>query len=183
MPRMKKCRHCKASFQPSKPLQVACSPLCAIEIAKVKRIKDERKDARERREKIKTVSDLKKEAETAVHAYVRSRDEGKPCISCGTPLTAEGVGGGFDAGHYRSRGAADHLRYDADRNIFGQCKQCNRYLSGNAVAMRKGMIDRVGIGVVDAVENDNTAHKWTRDELIGIKAEYVKKRKALIAQK
>ena len=49
--------------------------------------------------------------------------------------------------------------------------------------MRKGMIDRVGIGVVDAVENDNTAHKWTRDELIGIKAEYVKKKKELIASR
>ena len=131
--RPKKCKQCKASFVPNNPLQVVCSPLCALEYAKKKRIKEEVKEIRDRKQAIKTLPDFKKEAEQACHAYVRARDEGKPCISCGTILTSEGIGGGFDAGHYRSRGAADHLRYDHARNIFGQCKRCNRYLGGNVL--------------------------------------------------
>ncbi len=170
--RPKKCKQCKASFVPNNPLQVVCSPLCALEYAKKKRIKEEVKQVRERKQAIKTLPDFKKEAEQACHAYVRARDEGKPCISCDTTLTSDGLGGGFDAGHYRSRGAADHLRYDHARNIFGQCKRCNRYLGGNVAAMRVGMVSRIGIEQVEALESDNTAHKWTRDELIGLTKQF-----------
>ena len=58
----------------------------------------------------------------AVNKYIRLRDVGKECISCGTPLVAEQLGGGFDVGHYRSRGAAPHLRFYT-LNIHGQCKK------------------------------------------------------------
>ena len=69
----KQCKQCKASFAPNNPLQVVCSPLCALEYAKKKRIKEEVKQIRERKLAIKTLPDFKKEAEQACHAYVRGR--------------------------------------------------------------------------------------------------------------
>ncbi len=44
----------------------------------------------------------------------------KNVFKSGTPLISEKLGGGFDAGHYRSRGAAPHLRFYT-LNIHGQC--------------------------------------------------------------
>src|SRR4051812_20738631 len=62
---------------------------------------------------------------TAMHAFVRARDEGKQCASCDKILIKLGrPGGDYDAGHFRSVGSAAHLRFD-ERNIWGQCKHCN----------------------------------------------------------
>jgi hypothetical protein len=72
----------------------------------------------------------------------------KPCISCGVDLKTEAVGGGYDAGHFLSRGAKPHLRFN-ENNVFGQCKRCNRYLSGNVANMREGVRDRIGQQALD----------------------------------
>jgi Bacteriophage Lambda NinG protein len=62
---------------------------------------------------------------TAVHSFVRERDAGKPCISCGVLWNKE-----FQAGHYYPAGSFETLKYDLD-NIHGQCVQCNLYKEGN----------------------------------------------------
>ena len=46
---------------------------------------------------------------------------------------------------------------------------------------RRNLIERIGIARVEALENDNGTHKWTRDELKMIKAEYIRKRKEIEA--
>ncbi len=178
----KTCSVCKSSFIPKRMGQKVCSLFCAGAYAKAQRVKEARKiilkEIRERRKRIKTRSDFVKEAQGEVNAYIRARDAGKPCISCGTPLSFKSVGGNFDAGHYRSRGAAPHLRFD-ERNIYGQCKRCNRYLGGNVAAMRLGMIERIGLGAVEALEADNEPRKYTIDELIEIKRAFRKKRREI----
>lgn len=181
----KRCAYCKAEFSPSRPMQKVCSIDCAKAVAEIKRQKAERKESaqraretKKRLDELKSLSELTREAQTAFNAFVRARDEGRKCISCNSILVCGGVGGGFDAGHYRSRGAAKHLRFN-ENNVFGQCKRCNRYLAGNANAMREGVIDRIGLDVVLALERDNTPRKWTREELLSIKAEYMSKLKAL----
>lgn len=142
------------------------------------RLKVERKKDRERKEKIKTRSDYMKEAQIEFNKYIRSRDEGKPCISCGTPLVSGVHGGGFDSGHFRSRGSAPHLAFD-ERNAHGQCKRCNRYLSGNISKYRIGLVGRIGADRVVELESDNEPKHYTKEDLINIRDTYRAKTREL----
>lgn len=184
---MKKCKACREPFQPSRPMQSVCGPACAIERAREQKEQaerkarsDQRKEDRARREKLKTRSDYIKEAQRAFNRFIRLRDAGRPCICCGAPLPDERVGGGFDCGHYRSVGSAPHLRFD-ERNAHGQTKQCNRYGAGRAVEYRKGLIERIGLDAVEALEADQTPRKWTSEQLKAITAEFKAKAKQLRA--
>ena len=47
--------------------------------------------------------------------------------------------------------------------------------------MRWSLPTRIGLARVESLENDNGTHKWTRDELKAIKAEYIRKRKEIEA--
>lgn len=184
---MKKCAICKTKFIPVRPMQSTCNQFsCMCEYADkaaaksaARRAKAERAEIAEKRIKLKTARDWINETQTAANAYVRYRDKDKPCISCGAPLGADGIGGGFDAGHFRSRGAAVHLRFDTERNIHGQCKRCNRHLGGNYSEYRVGLIGRIGIKAVEELEADQTPRKYSIEDLKAIKAEYVAKLKEL----
>lgn len=176
-----KCKACGGEFQRRNSMQKACSTECAIALvnkAKIKAAAEEAKtkarDAKAKIKAMKTLPELRKEAQSAFNAYIRARDAGKPCISCGCPLPSGGVGGGFDAGHFRTRGAAPHLAFNED-NVHGQCKRCNRYLAGNVASYRVGLIGRIGTGKVEALEANNEATKFTREMLIELRLSYKKK--------
>lgn len=174
----KKCAICRETYQPRATFQKTCSPRCALAYVKANKEKRERKELKEAKEKLKTRRDYIKEAQIAFNSFIRQRDQGKPCICCGKPLANEGVGGGFDCGHYRSVGSAPHLRFD-ERNAHGQTKQCNRYGAGRAVDYRIGLINRIGLESVEALEADQTPRHYTIDELKAIKANYKEKIKEL----
>lgn len=181
---MKTCAHCGTQFAPARPLATVCSPICASRLVR-QRAKEktaqkalERKSVKQRKENIKTIHDLIKEAQTAFNAYIRARDHGLPCICCGAAYQDSSVGGAFDCGHYRSTGSAPHLRFTED-NASGQSKHCNRWGAGRAVDYRIGLINRIGIERVEALENNNQVHKWTKEELRDIKSRYVAKLKEL----
>ena len=168
------CKSCRQKFAPSRPMQSACSPACAIAIAERKREKQaqqeatqKRKEARQQLESMKGIPELIREADKAFCAFIRARDAGKPCICCGRSSSGW------------SRGAASHLRYHED-NCHSQLKQCNRR-AFDVASYRRNLIERIGIARVEALENDNGTHKWTRDELKAIKAEYIRKRKEIEA--
>ncbi|WKS98755.1 recombination protein NinG [Gallibacterium salpingitidis] len=185
-----KCKVCGSYYTKTiSSLQKVCSVECAIKLSKEqsrkrreKLDKQARLESKKRlsalKEKNKTKWDLIKEAQAAVNHYIRVRDENKECISCGTPLISEKLGGGFDAGHYRSRGAAPHLRFYT-LNIHGQCKRCNRYLGGNYHEYRVGLIERLGIKKVEEIEADNRERKYTEDDLRRIKQIFNKKIKLI----
>lgn len=196
---MPRCSYCNNLYKPARPMQpgrvcneVECMAAYAEEElarrrnkqAKAERIAamESRKVIRLAKEKLKTRRDWLKEAQIAFNAYIRERDRDKPCISCGTSLENEEVGGGYDCGHYRSVGSAPGLRFD-EHNANGQCKKCNRYLAGRAVDYRRGLIARLGAGPVERLESDNEPRKWTIESLKAIKAHYVQKRKDLIASR
>jgi hypothetical protein len=126
------------------------------------------REAKAAKESLKTASDYTKEAQAAFNAYIRVRDRNKPCISCGTAQGDTVQGGKFDAGHYRSRGSASHLRYHL-LNVFSQCVKCNRYLSDNVVEYRKGLIERIGAKRVEKLEMDNNPKKFTIEYLKRVK--------------
>lgn len=182
-PKLKRCKVCGAEFHQRSMAHVVCSPRCAIAhtakmAAKSEREakKVERKQIRERKEKLKTRRQWLADAQQAFNAYVRERDKGRPCICCGEPMNWNA--NQVDAGHYRSVGSAPHLRFD-ERNVHAQRKQCNRWGAGRAVDYRIGLIARIGVEAVEALEADQTVRKWTIDELRAIRDEYRAKLKEL----
>lgn len=187
----RKCKNCGVVFEKKQPLQYVCSVKCAIEHtkknkekhaekARIQAAKQERTRQAELRHKLETVPELTKKAQAAFNRFIRLRDKDKPCISCGAPLRQGGGLRGhlYDAGHYRSIGSAAHLRFD-ERNVHGQCVYCNRDLSGNIVAYRKGLIERIGLAELERLESDNTTRKWDKDELRELTAKYRKMAKEL----
>lgn len=168
-----RCKSCRQLFTPTKPLQTVCGPKCAHELVMANKAKMQRKEDRERKSKLKTRSDYMKEAQAAVNAYVRARDEGFPCISCGIDNPKQ-----WHAGHYLSRGAHPELALEP-RNIFKQCSQCNDYLSGNQIEMRKGIIARKGVEEIEWLEGPHDPKKYSIDDLKAIKDEYKLKLKQL----
>ena len=183
------CKVCKAEFVKQKMGQKVCGPECALSLAVSNRTKAEKVEItrarraaaanrKASREKLKTRGDHIREAQTAFNAFIRERDRlaGHPCISSGRPL--DWSGNAVDAGHYRSRGSAPHLRFD-ERNCHAQSKQENRYASGNVTGYRLGLIARIGQEAVEALESDQEPRKYTVDELIELKQFYKAKLKAL----
>jgi hypothetical protein len=137
-----------------------------------KKAKDQAKDRKETREKLdamRTKPQLVKAAQIAFNGFIRARDHGKPCISCGKPH--DPTPNAWDAGHYRSVGSAPHMRFVKD-NCHGQCKHCNQYLAGNHVAYRLGLINRLGIWAVERIEADQTVRKYTKEGLIELARHY-----------
>ena len=172
----KKCRQCKTVFTPRIALQVVCSPSCAIAYAKVSREKKERLESRlnrkEAKEKLKSRKDWQREAQIAFNSWIRARDIGKPCISCGSHT------GKQNAGHYRSVGSSPELRFNP-QNCHLQCEKCNSYLSGNLINYRIELIKRIGIELVEWTEGYHAPKHYSVDDLKAIKAEYVLKLKEL----
>lgn len=174
----RECEYCHKPFTPFQSLQRVCPTVrCAKGWATAK-AKAERAETKRRKAALKTIPELLKEAQHAFNAFIRERDRiaGVGCISSGRPL--DWSGNSVDAGHYRSVGAAPHLRFD-ERNCHAQSKHDNQYKAGNVVDYRINLIKRIGLEAVEALEADNRTHKWTREELIAIRAEYKRKLKEL----
>lgn len=182
---MPRCKICRDKFEAKYFLQKACfNPACLAEwskldmqkknnttkkVADIERKAQKKKDTARKKE-LKPVGDYVKEAQAAVNKYIRLRDRDKPCVSCGSnPSDANLMTGSrFDAGHYRSRGSASHLRFNL-LNIHKQCVKCNRFNSGNAVDYRIELINRIGQDNVDRLESDNKPRKFTVEYLERIK--------------
>jgi hypothetical protein len=186
-PKEKSCCMCKAQFRPVKTGQKVCGTHCAYLFALAKKAagerkvkQAERKDYRARRAAMKTTRELIKETQVAFNEFIRERDRaaGYTCISSGRPL--DWSGNNVDAGHYRSVGSAPHLRF-RESNCHAQSKKDNRYGAGMAVDYRIGLIARVGLAEVEAIEVDNTARHYTREDLIALRKHYKAKTKALRA--
>ena len=178
--RTRKCalKTCRQPFQPRNMMHKVCSPECGLELARIERERADKADTRVRLAKLKTRSDWIKSAQHAFNAYIRMRDQvaGHPCISSGKPL--DWSGNAVDAGHYRSTGSAPHLRFN-ENNCHAQSKHDNRYLAGNAVEYRLGLIRRIGLLALRDLEADNTPRKYSIDDLKAIEAHYKAKLKEL----
>ena len=186
-PKPKTCRNpaCRGSFVPQRLGQAVCSPKCALAAVEVQKAKEKkslaqagRREIKVRKEKLKSRGDHMREAQQAFNEYIRTRDQaaGHLCISSGKPL--DWSGNAVDAGHYRSVGSAPHLRFD-ERNCHAQSKQDNRFLSGNAVDYRIGLITRIGQQAVDALEADQSVRKYSVEQIKGIKTYYRAKTREL----
>jgi len=158
--RQKKCKICKEKFTPMRPLQMVCGYKCSHEYAKLQKQKAWKKEKKERKEKLMTRSEHLNLLQKVFNAYIRKRDKGLPCISCGTQAKVQ-----YDAGHYRSVGAHPELRFN-EKNVHKQCRKCNSYWGGNLIEYRKGLIKRIGENeVIELERNDHPPLKLNTDEI------------------
>ena len=114
------------------------------------------------------------EAQQAFNAWIRARDAGKGCISCGTH------NGKANAGHYLSTGARPELRFDP-YNCHKQCAPCNAHLHGNLVLYRMELIKRIGLIRVLRLEGPHPTAKLTIEDLRAIRDDYRRKLKEMQA--
>ena len=184
----KVCKTCRTRFDPEPLGAIVCSQECAGSFAVSKRGKaekvasiKERKADRVKLDGMITRGQWITKAQASFNAYIRARDAGKPCICCGRMKDSNAIGGTWDAGHFRSRGSAPHLRFD-ERNVHAQLKFCNRYQAGNMAGYRLGLIERIGLEALEALESDQTLRKYTLEELKAIRADYQARTKELKAQ-
>ena len=178
-----RCAHCCQKFEPERPSQIVhvecVEAWTEAQAAKRERAeakaarvaaKLERAETRRRKEAIKTLAELKREAQQALNRWiVHVRDKNRPCISCGRHHE-----GAWQAGHYLSRGAAPQHALNPI-NVWKQCAPCNTYLHGNQAAYRAQLVLEIGRAAVEALEHDNAPRKWTREELTALRDEYRRK--------
>ena len=121
------------------------------------------------REKLKTIGEYKADARKSFQKWIRLRDKDKPCISCNNS-TADT----FDGGHFYKAEVYSGLIFN-ENNCHKQCRKCNRFMNGNELNYRKGLIARYGIDYVTNLDNIcdmNRVYKYTKEELIAKKLQY-----------
>jgi hypothetical protein len=171
---MAKCAFCKKEFTQFNSLNRVCSILCAIELGKLKpakvnykRVNSEIKS--EAKNKLKTQAQLRNPIKLHFQKWCRLRDEKEPCISCGTTTAKK-----WDGGHYLKAELYSGVIFD-ERNVNRQCVSCNQYKDGNVADYRIGLIKKIGLDQVIALEdlaNETRTKKWTIEELQQIKNKY-----------
>lgn len=149
---MPRCKKCKEKFEPKTFNQKHCfeNAECIQAEIDMKKEKAWKRRKKQMQKELKTKKDYEKALQIVFNSYIRKRDAGKPCISCGTILS-----GKFDAGHYYPVGSYKNLRFNED-NCFGQCVHCNQHKHGNLIEYRKGLIKRIGeerLNQLDEVRN------------------------------
>jgi len=186
----KKCKVCGEDFTPYRSTQKVCSPAHAIEYGIRQTAKREQKEVneykkelraekREAKEKLKTYSQRVNEVKVVFQRYIRMRDAKLPCISCGATTSSV-----WDAGHYKKAELYSGVIFN-ELNTNKQCGKCNRYLGGNELNYRVGLIAKIGIERVLELEElaENTRVKKYSDlELLEIRTRYAHKIKSLTQQ-
>lgn len=164
----KKCAVCKEAYQPHQTLQRVCSPKCGLAFAVERREKKERATTREMKRVLRETSRAYwiKKAQTVFNAWIRERDAGLPCISCGKHHSGQ-----YHAGHYRTVASCSALRF-CEMQVWKQCAPCNLYKSGDITNYRKNLIKKIGIENVEKIENYNESKRWTTEELKEICQKY-----------
>ena len=170
----RKCKYCKSVFTPINSLQKNCfEPLCVSDwINEVKEKNWKRKKAKMKMD-LMTIQDYVKLAQQVFNKYIRLRDAGNVCISCGKKPLKENAGHFYNANNHWS------VRFD-ERNVHLQCEHCNTYLSGNLIYYRENLLTKIGIEEFENLSAEAMkTRKFTIDELKEIIATYKKKIKEL----
>jgi hypothetical protein len=122
--------------------------------------------------KTKTIGKLKKDLQVIFNKYIRLRDNGKPCISCGEYNTLQ-------AGHFYAVGGYDGLRFDED-NVHGECAGCNCFNESHLITYYDNLKQKIGEVDFEDLQKRAEAYKmngykFTRMEL-NEKIEYYKQK-------
>lgn len=170
---MRKCRACKQPFTTTRSLAVVCSVKCASTYATTERAARDRtravrQERREYRAKAETPSRAAQKAQRVFNRWVRERDAGKPCISCGHPDDGSRQ---RHASHYKPSGSNPALRFNP-QNVNAACSICNNWKSGNLTGYRTGLIERYGLGAVECLEGPHDLPSRRVEDYRVIEAHY-----------
>lgn len=164
---------CGAQFVPQRLGQKVCGPACALVMApanqeRARKALDQRarKEIRVQKEKVKPRAAFMREAQTAFNAWIRERDIGLRCVSCGRHHNGQ-----WHAGHYRTVGGNPELRFEP-LNVWRQCAPCNNHKSGDIVNYRIELVKRIGAEKVGWLEGPHEPTKYTIDDLKALTAHY-----------
>lgn len=138
----------------------------------------ELKQYKEKRKKENTVKSLLLQVRTYCHKYIRLRDKGKPCISCGTQYKEN-----FHAGHYYKAELYSSLKFN-EYNINGQCVKCNIRLEGNLNGYSLNLPLKIGTDKFNTLNNTakldkQNVSKWDIESLKLLRDYYRNKIKTL----
>lgn len=150
------------------------NPACAIHKAVADREKAEKhkrsKNRRELREfnlANRTIAGWCKWArEDGFQPWVRLRDKGDGCISCGSKTKPS-----YHAGHFMSVGSRPELQFHP-ANCHKQCSGCNQSRKSISHKYRARLVDKVGLRMVEYLENYHAVTKLTVEEIKGIRSHF-----------
>ena len=185
-PKQRKCRQnaqgCEGSYWPrnGQVWTVCHNPRCITEHqAKVKAKKeakakqDQRREVKVRKETTMTIGARLERARRVFQEWVRLRDakyfadKGLPtsCIDCGR------TSGQFQGGHFITVGSRPELQFHP-ANCHSQLAQCNLFKSQSDSQYRDNLIAKVGLPMVEYLENYRAVIRWTAEEIEEIRAHY-----------
>ena len=164
LPKKKICNQCGKEFIPFNSITPVCSYVCALKFNSKKEVD---KRVKELKKGLLTHSDYLNALQVVFNTYIRLRDKGKGCISCGISLISK-----FDAGHFYSVGAYSGVRFN-ENNVHGQCVHCNQHLHGNLLEYSKRLPQRIGTKAYKELElNRHQSNKLSIPEITELIAKY-----------
>ena len=157
---MKKCKHCKERFNPVHFNQKYCfKEECTQVWIESEKEKQWKKKKAKLKQDLMTVQDYVKIAQQVFNKYIRQRDKGNNCISCGKKPLKE------NAGHFYNANNHWNVRFD-EYNVHLQCEHCNTFLSGNLINYRENLIKKIGKEEYHKlVDRAKATRKFTVEEL------------------
>ena len=168
---MKKCKNCKEVFKPMRSnLEKYCSkPECIKVWVDTEKQKQWNKRKSEMKKDLMSLQDYIKIAQTHFNHFIRLRDSGNDCISCGKKPLKKNAGHFFNANNHYS------VRFD-ERNVHLQCEHCNTFLSGHLIPYRENLISKIGQEEFDNLSSiAKETRNFTIDEVKEIADIYKKK--------
>lgn len=162
-------------FTPFNSLEKVCSFECAVTWGKSERLRKFKQTTRKMRYD-RNLTDRAyqlRKAQAIYNTYIRTRDCGDACISCGNLTGAK-----LNAGHYLSVGGHPELRFE-ELNCHLQCEHCNTHLSGNIARYRINLIKKIGLRKVEWLEGPHDPKKYLIGDIIQIQEKYTKMTKEL----
>jgi len=155
-----RCKNCREKFEPIRFNHKYClKDECIKAFVEEVKVKQWKETKTRMKNDLKTLQDWLKETQTIFNKYIRLRDNGLTCVSCGkTPLKK-------NCGHYFSSGGHSNVRFDED-NCHLQCEHCNTFLSGNLLNYQIGIQKKIGAQkLLELQERAHVTKKWTIEEL------------------
>lgn len=167
-PRTKKCKVCRAQFEPRMPLQVACGMACAIAdgkkttaMQKAKAKKEERAQDRQAKRERMSPAKLAEPVRKLAQKYAVLRDREYGCISCDKGAHWHGV---WHGSHFKSVGSNSALQFNL-WNINKACDQCNYFMGGNIGPYETRLRQKYGDERVDWLKNHPRGREYSLEYL------------------
>jgi hypothetical protein len=166
----RKCKYCKEYYEPKHTTTEPCWKYeCRIKHLEANTSKINRANKSVAKEKIKSYSQRLGEAKRVFQKWIRMRDKDLPCISCGAKVASV-----WDGGHFKKAELYSGVIFH-EHNVWRQCGKCNRYLGGNELNYRVGLIAKIGEQAVKELEQlaeSTRTKKYSNEELEQIKLKY-----------